>query len=99
MEWGHAIIDPLGYGEFCIEGSPIGRWLYEGYGYRRVMGLHVDFDKPNPSDEWLRLVHECKPPVFCFFGGHLEGNGRRRFLLVLGQSLSRLSSSIFMNST
>ncbi|KAJ5638859.1 GNAT family acetyltransferase [Penicillium herquei] len=61
MEWGHEIIDPLGYESF-IEGSPIGRWLYESCGYRRVMGLHVDFDKPNPSDEWLRLIHECKPP-------------------------------------
>ncbi|KAJ5239321.1 choline transport protein [Penicillium chermesinum] len=61
MEWGHKIIDPLGYESFT-EGSPIGRWLYEQYGYRRVMGLHVDFDKPNPSDEWRRLMHECKAP-------------------------------------
>lgn len=61
MEWGHKIIDPLGYESF-IEGSPIGRWLYGKYGYRRVMGMHIDFDKPNPSDEWNRLVYECKPP-------------------------------------
>ncbi|KAJ5737383.1 uncharacterized protein N7483_002508 [Penicillium malachiteum] len=61
MEWGHAIVDPLGYESF-IEGSPIGRWLYEECGYRRVMGLYVDLIKPNPSDEWSRLIHECKPP-------------------------------------
>lgn len=61
MEWGHEKVDLFGYESF-IEGSPIGRWLYEEYGYRRVMGLHVDFDKPDPSDEWSRLIHECKPP-------------------------------------
>lgn len=61
MQWGHERIDPLGYESF-IEGSPLGRWLYESCGYRRMMGLHIDMDKPNPSDEWIRLMHECEPP-------------------------------------
>jgi predicted N-acetyltransferase YhbS len=61
MQWGHARIDPLGYESF-IEGSPLGRWLYEKCGYRRVMGLYLDMAKANASDEWSRLVHECQPP-------------------------------------
>lgn len=62
MQWGHERIDPLGY-ESWIEGSPIGRWLYEESGYKRVISLNIDFAKKNPSDEWNRLVHECQPPA------------------------------------
>ncbi|OOF96695.1 hypothetical protein ASPCADRAFT_206873 [Aspergillus carbonarius ITEM 5010] len=61
MDWGHERIDPLGYESF-IEGSPTGRFLYEECGYKRVVCLHIDFAKKNPSDEWNRLVHECVPP-------------------------------------
>ncbi|KAE8391713.1 GNAT family acetyltransferase [Aspergillus alliaceus] len=61
MEWGHEKIDQLGYESF-IESSPMARWLYEEYGYRNIMGLHLDFAKKNPSDEWERLKYECRPP-------------------------------------
>ncbi|KAL4733716.1 hypothetical protein BDV11DRAFT_210008 [Aspergillus similis] len=62
MQWGHDRIDTLGYESF-IEGSPIGRWLYEECGYRRVVSLHIDLDKRDPSEEWSRLVYECRPPA------------------------------------
>ncbi|KAL4903844.1 hypothetical protein BDW74DRAFT_179433 [Aspergillus multicolor] len=62
MQWAHDRIGAIGYESF-IEGNPIGRWLYEECGYRRVVSLNIDLDKKNPSEEWSRLLYECRPPV------------------------------------
>lgn len=61
MDWGHARIDPLNYESF-IESSPMDRWLYEDCGYRRVMTLHIDLEKRNPSECWKRMADKCPPP-------------------------------------
>lgn len=73
MQWGHERIDDLGYESF-IEGSPMGRWLYEEFGYRRVVSLHVDLEKRNPSEEWSRLLHECRPPAILLLWRPPRGN-------------------------
>ena len=61
LQWGHKRVDAWGYETF-IESGPLGRWLFEGYGYVKVMGLHIDCERKNPSEEWERLVRECRPP-------------------------------------
>ncbi|QKX61401.1 uncharacterized protein TRUGW13939_08549 [Talaromyces rugulosus] len=66
MQWGHERIDPLGYESF-IEGSVLGRWLYERCGYRRLMDIYPNMDVKSPSDEWIRLRHQWKPPVIGLF--------------------------------
>jgi predicted N-acetyltransferase YhbS len=63
MEWGVAKADTLAI-EAWMESSPMGKALYEKFGFRQLFKIAYDTSKPNSSDEWRRMEHEMTPTPF-----------------------------------
>ena len=56
MDWGIAKVDELGIESF-IEASPLGRSLYEKWGYQTVMKLGF-FIPSGKREDWNKYAHE-----------------------------------------
>lgn len=62
MEWAQGRMDEMGIEGF-IEASPLGRELYEKWGYQVVMKLDF-FIPPNKGDIWNKLAHDLTMPAW-----------------------------------
>ncbi|KAJ8118230.1 hypothetical protein OPT61_g738 [Boeremia exigua] len=47
--------------ECWLEGSSMGKPLYEKFGFQSLLRLAFDTDKSNASDEWRKCAHEMTP--------------------------------------
>ena len=63
MKWGVETADKLGI-ESWMEGSSLGRILYEKCGYRVLFKLTYDVTKREMTDRWRKITHELTPPPF-----------------------------------
>ena len=59
--------------ETFIEGTDIGRPLYESFGLRVMYVDHLDSYRRNPSDEWRKLEHEILPQHWYFMWKPKDG--------------------------
>lgn len=48
--------------ECWMEASTMGKPLYEKFGFRSLLNLAFDNERPNASDEWRKCAHEMTPP-------------------------------------
>lgn len=47
--------------ECWLEGSSMGKPLYEKFGFRSLLKIAFDTDLPDASDEWRKCAHEMTP--------------------------------------
>ena len=59
MGWGTRLADEMGV-EAYVEGTYLGKPLYEKYGFVVVEYKHMEFENENPSEEWKRIVHDLQ---------------------------------------
>lgn len=57
MEWGTQEADKRGC-EAYVEGTYLGRRVYERYGFAVMHISEMHFENPSPGEEWKRLVKE-----------------------------------------
>ncbi len=57
MEWGIREADKRGY-EAYVEGTFLGRGVYERYGFVVMHIAEMHFENPSPGQEWVRLVKQ-----------------------------------------
>lgn len=63
MQWGIDKAEKLGL-EAYLEASPMGKPLYEKFGFGVLLMIAYDTTKPNADDEWRRLQHDLSPEPF-----------------------------------
>ena len=63
MQWGIERADEEG-AEAWLEGSTLGRLVYEKFGFRSLFRLDFDAHKLDSSEEWRRAEFEMKPPPY-----------------------------------
>ena len=56
MEWGTRETDKLGL-EAYVEGSYLGRRVYETYGFAVMHIAEMNFETTLPGEDWVRLVN------------------------------------------
>jgi hypothetical protein len=67
MEVGTDIADQHSI-EAWMEASPMGKPLYENYGFRSLYKVAFDTEKRDASDEWRKCEHEMTPgPIFAMW--------------------------------
>lgn len=47
--------------ECWLEGSSMGKPMYEKFGFQSLLKIAFDTDKPGATDEWRRYAHEMTP--------------------------------------
>jgi GNAT superfamily N-acetyltransferase len=63
MKWGVETADKLGI-ESWMEGSSLGKILYEKCGYQVLFKLTYDVARREMTDQWRKITHELTPPPF-----------------------------------
>jgi hypothetical protein len=48
--------------ECWLEGTPMGKPMYEKFGFKSLFKIAFDTDKKNASDVWRKCEHELTPP-------------------------------------
>lgn len=59
MDWGTEQADNLGI-EAYVEGSYLGRSVYERHGFVKMHVAEMDFHNECPGEEWKRLVKDMQ---------------------------------------
>lgn len=77
VEWGIQEADRRGY-EAYVEGTFLGRKVYERYGFVVMHIAEMRFENQSPGEEWVRLVKELKEnPIAIMWrsagGKHVKG--------------------------
>ena len=65
MRWGLDKAQEKGF-EVFIEGTDVGRPLYESFGMTVMYVNHLDAYEPNQSDEWRKMERKILPMHFYF---------------------------------
>ena len=72
MGWGVEMAQEKGF-EVFVEGTDLGRPLYEAFGLTVMSVAHLDAYERNMSDEWRKLEREILPMHFYFMWKPAEG--------------------------
>jgi GNAT superfamily N-acetyltransferase len=48
--------------ECWLEGTPMGKSMYENFGFESLFKIAFDIDTKNASDVWRKCEHELTPP-------------------------------------